>query len=117
MLCNDLIEKLEGWRDEDKPVIKKVYKSSAIYDIRHSNSPDLVAGYTAGYRASKQTVLGEAPEGALIEDNYEAWSGDHCCDPSFVPGVLFGVNLQNIPKDVSVSDVSAFIKDWLNLAK
>ncbi|MBI5675456.1 MAG: alkaline phosphatase family protein [Nitrospirae bacterium] len=121
MLYNDLIEKLESWVDENKPVIKKVYKSRTIYDIRHSNSPDLIVGYTAGYRASKQTVLGEAPEGALIEDNYEAWSGDHCCDPSFVPGVLFGVNLQsnkiNMPDDVSVDDVSTFIKDWLKLDK
>jgi hypothetical protein len=120
-LCNDLIEKLESWRDKDNPVIKKVYKSSAIYDIRHSNSPDLIIGYTAGYRASKQTVLGEAPRGELIEDNYEAWSGDHCCDPSFVPGVLFGVNLQsnkiNIPEDVSVDYISTFIKDWLKLDK
>lgn len=118
-LFNDLIEKLESWTDENKPVVKKVYKSSAIYDIRHSSSPDLVVGYTAGYRASKQTVLGEAPEGALIEDNYEAWSGDHCCDPSFVPGVFFGLNLQsnkiNIPPDISVDDVSTFIKEWLNL--
>ncbi|MEW6715295.1 MAG: alkaline phosphatase family protein [Nitrospirota bacterium] len=116
-LCNDLIEKLESWRDEGKPVIKKVYKSRAIYDIRHSNSPDLIVGYTAGYRASKQTVLGEAPGGELTEDNYEAWSGDHCCDPSFVPGVLFGVNLQsnkiNMPEDISVDYVSIFIKDWL----
>lgn len=117
-LCNELKERLESWNDGGRQVIKKVYKSSAIYDIRHSISPDLVVGYTAGYRASKQTVLGEAPKGNLIEDNYEAWSGDHCCDPSFVPGVFFGLNLQrDIPHDISVDDVSRFIKERLNLDK
>jgi len=121
ILCNELMEKLESWKDEDRPVVKKVYKSSAIYDIKHSNSPDLVVGYTAGYRASKQTVLGEAPEGKLVEDNYEAWSGDHCCDPSFVPGVFFGLNMQsgkiNIPDDVSVDDISKFIEEWLSIER
>jgi predicted AlkP superfamily phosphohydrolase/phosphomutase len=112
--CDELIKKLENWIDGDKPVVKNVYKSRAIYDIRHSNSPDLIVGYTAGYRASKQTVLGEAPQRHLIEDNYEAWSGDHCCDPSFVPGVFFGLNLpKDIAYDISVDDVSSFIKEWL----
>ena len=118
ILCNDLIEKLEIWKDDGEAVIKKVYKCIDIYDIKHNNSPDLVVGYTAGYRASKQSVLGESPEGELIEDNHDAWSGDHCCDPSFVPGVLFGLNLHatkiKFPEDVSVDDTSSFIESWVD---
>lgn len=53
-----------------------------------SIAPDLIVGYSAGYRASWQTALGEAPEG-LVEDNDDAWIADHCIDPREVPAVLF----------------------------
>jgi len=116
-LCNDLIDKLENWRDGERHVVLKAYKSNDIYDIKHSNSPDIVVGYTAGYRASKQSVLGESPDGELIEDNHDAWSGDHCCDPSFVPGVFFGVNFHdinlNIPDEISVNDISSLFEQWM----
>ena len=51
-------------------------------------APDLLLGYASGYRASWQTTLGAAPT-TLLEDNRQRWSGDHCVDPSLVPGVLF----------------------------
>jgi predicted AlkP superfamily phosphohydrolase/phosphomutase len=117
-LCNEIINKLEQWRDGGTQVIKKVYRSKEIYnDIKHdNNSPDLIVGYNKGYRASKQTVLGAAPDGVLVEDNYESWSGDHCCDPTFVPGVLFGANLYDsgidFPDKVSVYDIAAMIDTW-----
>jgi predicted AlkP superfamily phosphohydrolase/phosphomutase len=53
-----------------------------------SIAPDLIVGYSAGYRASWQTALGEAPEG-LVSDNDDAWIADHCIDPREVPAVLF----------------------------
>jgi hypothetical protein len=53
-----------------------------------SIAPDLIVGYSAGYRASWQTALGEAPEG-LVVDNDDAWIADHCIDPKEVPAVLF----------------------------
>lgn len=51
-------------------------------------APDLIVGYRAGYRASWQTALGEAPAG-LVVDNDDAWIADHCIDPLEVPAVLF----------------------------
>jgi hypothetical protein len=53
-----------------------------------SIAPDLIVGYSAGYRASWQTALGAAPEG-LVTDNDDAWIADHCIDPREVPAVLF----------------------------
>lgn len=53
-----------------------------------SIAPDLIVGYSSGYRASWQTALGEAPEG-LVVDNDDAWVADHCIDPKEVPAVLF----------------------------
>jgi predicted AlkP superfamily phosphohydrolase/phosphomutase len=118
-LCIDLIEKLKEWTEDSNLIIKKVYKSKDIYIKTHTdNGPDLVVGYQKGYRASKQTVLGEAPEGKMLEDNLEHWCGDHCCDPSFVPGVLFGLNLHkagiDLPDTLSVKDISSIIEMWIN---
>ncbi len=118
-LCLDLIGKLKEWTEDDKAIIKKAYKSKDIYIKKHTdNGPDLVIGYQKGYRASKQTVLGEAPEGKMLEDNLEHWCGDHCCDSSFVPGVFFGLNLQkagiDLPDTLSVKDISSIIEMWIN---
>jgi predicted AlkP superfamily phosphohydrolase/phosphomutase len=118
-LCHDLIQKLTEWTEDGKSIVKKVYKSREIYSgNRIDNGPDLVIGYQNGYRASKQTVLGEAPGGRLIEDNLSHWCGDHCCDPSHVPGVLFGTNLDkadiNLPEAVSGEDISSIIEKWIH---
>jgi predicted AlkP superfamily phosphohydrolase/phosphomutase len=120
LLCDEIVDKLSDWWDGDSKVVRKVYKSREIYDdVKHNNGPDLIVGYNIGYRASKQTVLGAAPDGILIEDNHESWSGDHCCDPELVPGVLFGANLRTssitLPERVSVDDFAAFIENWIQL--
>jgi len=50
-----------------------------------ANAPDLIVGYRPGYRSSWQTALGAVPS-AIVEDNTEAWIGDHCIAAHFVPG-------------------------------
>ena len=52
------------------------------------NAPDLIPGYQRGYRVSWETAIGRATE-PVFHDNTKAWSGDHCIDPSLIPGVLF----------------------------
>ncbi len=118
-LCIDIIQKLTKWKEDGKAVIKQVYSGREIFfGDQVDNGPDLVIGYQKGYRASKQTVLGEAPAGKLIEENLDSWCGDHCCDPSFVPGVLFGANLHKVnlvlPYTVSVNDISLIIQKWID---
>ncbi len=49
--------------------------------------PDMIVGYGRTYRGSWQTALGAVPPGVL-EDNTDAWIGDHCINPDDVPGVL-----------------------------
>jgi predicted AlkP superfamily phosphohydrolase/phosphomutase len=90
-LKRSIAEKLESLVDPvtGERVVLRVYDGAEIYqggEMEHA--PDLVIGYAAGYRASWETTLGGVPRG-LIEDNTRAWSGDHCIDPSQVPGVLF----------------------------
>lgn len=49
--------------------------------------PDMIVGYARTYRASWQTALGALPP-SVLEDNTDAWLGDHCINPDDVPGVL-----------------------------
>ena len=51
-------------------------------------APDLIVGYASGYRVSWETAIGRTSRD-VFHDNTKAWSGDHCVDPSLVPGVLF----------------------------
>lgn len=89
-LERELIRKLEAVRDPDteKPVIAKVYRAREIYSGPHVDlAPDLIVGYNRYYRASWETILGGFPRQHVL-DNTDPWSGDHCIDPQFVPGVL-----------------------------
>jgi predicted AlkP superfamily phosphohydrolase/phosphomutase len=53
-----------------------------------SVAPDVIVGYSSGYRGSWETALGAIPP-SVIDDNVDAWIGDHCVNPADVPGVLF----------------------------
>ena len=98
----EIATKLREMRDGDAPVINDVFDAATIYAGAHAgDSPDLVVGYAPGYRASWQTTLGGAPA-ALVEDNLQPWSGDHCIDPAAVPGVLF----TSFPLPTPVTDIA-----------
>jgi predicted AlkP superfamily phosphohydrolase/phosphomutase len=52
------------------------------------DAPDLLVGWEGGYRHSWECAVGQVTE-AVFVDNTKSWSGDHCVDPSIVPGVFF----------------------------
>ena len=69
--------------------IKRVYQAIKAYRGPYKeNAPDLIVGYAEGYRVSWDAAVGRTSH-TLFHDNLKAWSGDHCVDPSVVPGVLF----------------------------
>jgi predicted AlkP superfamily phosphohydrolase/phosphomutase len=69
--------------------IKSVYQATKAYRGPYKeNAPDLIIGYAGGYRVSWDAAVGRTST-AVFSDNRKAWSGDHCVDPSVVPGVLF----------------------------
>jgi predicted AlkP superfamily phosphohydrolase/phosphomutase len=87
----ELREKLTGLLDEADGAIgiQAVYDSIRIYSGPYLDAaPDLVVGYASGYRASWSAAVGKVTAN-IFEDNDKCWSGDHCVDPSVVPGVLF----------------------------
>lgn len=91
VLRKEIAEKLLKLKDtkDNQFVIKQVYNAIEIYNGPYKNeSPDLLVGYNAGYRASWETVIGQITD-KVFHDNTKPWSGDHCVDASIVPGIFF----------------------------
>lgn len=69
--------------------IKRVYVTAKVYRGPYKDqAPDLIPGYQRGYRVAWETAVGKTTR-AVFHDNTKAWSGDHCIDPSLIPGILF----------------------------
>ncbi len=106
-LMAELKEKLESVIDEqtgNKPINKIYLKDEIPAGPYLGNCPDIIMGYSEGYRVSWDSVTGKV-HSDLFEDNIKAWSGDHCIDPELVPGVLF-CNYHINRKDVSITDIA-----------
>ena len=104
-LMAEIERRLTAYRDNGRvPVTRLIAPSPA--------SPDRIVGYAAGYRASWQTALGEAPAGEIVTANLDQWRGDHCIDPAEVPGVLVtdrAIGRENPGlKDVTASVLALF---------
>lgn len=89
-VLDDISRKLLAFKDPvtGANVVDKVYFSEAVYQGKNLKyAPDILVGFRRGYRASWQTALGAVPKVSL-EDNTDAWIGDHCMASDEVPGVL-----------------------------
>ncbi len=89
-LAKEIAEKLKNLKDikRNQLVIKQVYLARDIYYGPYlEEAPDVIIGYYPGYRAAWETAIGQVTT-EIIHANHKAWSGDHCVDPSCVPGVL-----------------------------
>ncbi len=90
-LRDEIAAKLRDLVDpnSDAKAIKSVYQAVKAYRGPYKeNAPDLIVGYAGGYRVSWDSAVGRTNT-TIFSDNTKAWSGDHCVDPSVVPGVLF----------------------------
>jgi predicted AlkP superfamily phosphohydrolase/phosphomutase len=115
-LKHEIADKLERLRDPEggDQVVLNVHDADQLYRGENDEAaPDLVIGYAGGYRASWQTSLGGVPE-ALIEDNTRKWSGDHCIEPSLVPGVLF-TSFEPEEEIASIVEVPKLVRHTLGL--
>ncbi len=102
-----LAEQLPQFRDPEngRQVVEVVSPTHAEL------GPDMIVGYARTYRGSWQTALGAAPP-SVIEDNTDAWIGDHCINPDDVPGVLLSNRTLHAAtpglKDITVTILSLF---------
>jgi len=73
---------------DGRPVVRTVYHAESVYSGPYSRSgPDLFVGMNEGFRASWNCATGGVGRDAIYP-NDRHWSGDHCCDPLLVPGIL-----------------------------
>ena len=80
------------------------YKGPYVRD-----APDLVVGFSPGYRVAWETVTGGFGE-EVVSDNDRPWSGDHNMNPPQVPGMLF----RNRPLDresLNIVDIAPTVLD------
>jgi predicted AlkP superfamily phosphohydrolase/phosphomutase len=89
-LLSKLRQELLSWKEPDgRPVVQQTWLRDQVFDGSLARyGPDMVIGYSPGYRASSETGLGRWKK-AGIERNLNHWGADHCVDPESVPGVLF----------------------------
>ncbi|MEW6359024.1 MAG: alkaline phosphatase family protein [Planctomycetota bacterium] len=89
-LVSELVKKLEAEKDPEtgERILVRAYPKAEVYRGECApDAPDIVLGYSRGYRASWATILGTY-EKAVVGNNDDKWSGDHCMDVSGLPGVL-----------------------------
>ena len=97
-------------------VITRVDIAKDVYQGPYAQSgPDLLVGYNRGYRAGWKTILGGFPPD-FLEDNTNAWSGDHCMDYTLVPGVLLS-NRKIAAESPALTDIAATILGEFGIAK
>ena len=88
-LREEIAERLDGpGRPDDRRRAPSSGSTSPARFYRgpyKDNAPDLIVGYQRGYRVSWETAIGRTT-GTVFHANTKAWSGDHCVDPSLVPG-------------------------------
>ncbi len=90
-LCAEIAEKLMKLNDPrtGNAAVKRAYQAAKVYRGPYKEqAPDVIVGYAGGYRVSWDAAVGRTST-EVFHDNKKAWSGDHCVDPSVVPGVLF----------------------------
>ena len=117
-LIKEIKEKLLTVTDpkSGQRVITRVDIATEVYQGPYSQSgPDLLVGYNRGYRAGWKTILGGFPPDVL-EDNTNAWSGDHCIDYKLVPGVLLS-NRKIASDSPALTDIAATILGEFGIAK
>jgi predicted AlkP superfamily phosphohydrolase/phosphomutase len=90
-LCAEIAEKLMKLNDPviGTTAVKRAYQAAKVYRGPYKEqAPDVIVGYASGYRVSWDAAVGRTSR-EVFHDNKKAWSGDHCVDPSVVPGILF----------------------------
>jgi hypothetical protein len=92
-------------------VVPTTWSPHPKFDGDIEYAPDMVAGYAPGYRSAWGGALGSVAA-VMVEDNRDAWIGDHCIAPQFVPGVLISNRRSPIAnpdlKDLPVSILRMF---------
>jgi predicted AlkP superfamily phosphohydrolase/phosphomutase len=117
-LLREIRQKLLDMRDpkDQSQVITRIDLAREAYQGAYAESgPDALIGYNRGYRAGWKTILGAfTPD--VLEDNTNAWSGDHCIDFTKVPGVILS-NRKLTAQAPALTDIAPTILSEFGIAK
>ncbi|MEM7409525.1 MAG: alkaline phosphatase family protein [Myxococcota bacterium] len=89
-LVQEIAEKLGQLVDPEtgEECVRRVAVSQQFFRGPYRfDAPDLLVGWEGGYRHSWECATGQVTE-TVFSDNDRSWSGDHCVDPSIVPGIF-----------------------------
>lgn len=112
-LKRDIAEKLKALYDpehERSPVAEVYDRKTSYHGPYVGDAPDLIVGFTPGYRVAWETVTGGFGE-SVVSDNERPWGGDHNMNPPQVPGMLFC----NRPIDTDSPDITDIAPTVLDL--
>ena len=79
--------RLQTFRDNGAVAVPTTWSPHPKFEGDIEYAPDLVVGYAPGYRSAWGGALGSIAA-VVVEQNRDAWIGDHCIAPQYVPGVL-----------------------------
>ncbi len=113
-----LRRELEAIRDAEtgqRPVAKAYRKEEMYVGDRTGDMPEILVGYTPGYRASSSSVLGATGK-AVLDLNPWPWSGDHSMARDLVPGTLLS-SRRVAAADPDILDLPVTILEFFGIAK
>ena len=96
-------------RNGRSPVSLVVRPGRDFHGPEKDKGPDILVGYSRGYRCSWESPLGSFPK-AVFLDNHSPWSGDHCMDYRLVPGILVS-NRRITSQTPSLADLTVSLLD------
>ena len=113
-----IAKELEAIRDSEtgqRPV-HRVYRRNEVYTGEFANGmPELLVGYTPGYRSSSESVMGETGR-QILNLNPWAWAGDHSMARDLVPGCLFSSHAI-ASESPNIVDLPTTILEFFGLGK
>ena len=113
-----IARELESIRDTEtgqRPV-HRVYRRNEVYTGEFaSGMPELLVGYTPGYRSSSESVMGESGR-EILNLNPWAWAGDHSMARDLVPGCLFSSHSIR-GKNPNIVDLPTTILEFLGVSR
>ena len=117
-LVREISRKLEAATDPltgERPVLRAFIAKDTYRGKNLETAPDIVLGFSRGYRISWQSPLGGFPK-EIVEDNNQKWSGDHMSAPDVLPGIAFS-NRKFSAESPFLYDLTASVLDVFGVEK
>ncbi len=106
-LAREIQSKLQALVDpvSGQTIMNSVMLTEEVHNGPYADlAPEILIGYKRGYRHSWECATGSVTE-EVFSDNTKSWSGDHCVDPTLVPGV-FWCNRKINTSEPSLMDIA-----------